>query len=326
MRKVIFIQRNKKAGFSIDKVARPIIENTDNKEELSVPSSGACLQDLFKNLIFVLKHRDKKAIHHITGDIHYCLLSLIGCKTVLTVHDTVTLDYNTKKNIKYYIKKMLWYTIPFRIADRIVCISEETKKHVQKYTKRDDIIVIHNSVDPNIKHIPAKSFGAKFKALIIGTKQNKNLERTLEALSIFDCRVTIIGKLSKIQSDLIEKLQIDVTNKYNLSDEELRQEYYNCDLVLFCSLFEGFGMPLLEANKAGRPVICSNIPVLKEVGGNAAIYVDPYSVEAIKDGISKLVKDEDLQHSLIDFGLSNSERHEISALMGAWNKVYNSLD
>ena len=105
MRKVIFIQRNKKAGFSIDKVARPIIENTDNKEELSVPSSGAGLQDLFKNLIFVLKHRDKKAIHHITGDIHYCLLSLIGCKTVLTVHDTVTLDYNTKKNIKYYIKK-----------------------------------------------------------------------------------------------------------------------------------------------------------------------------------------------------------------------------
>lgn len=326
MRKVIFIQRNKLAGFSIDKVSRPIIENIDHKEELTVPNRGASLKDIYNNLKYVLKHKNKEAIHHITGDVHYCLLALMGYRTVLTIHDTVGLDFNSRKGLKYYIIKLLWYTIPLKIADRVVCISEETKQYVQKYTKRKDIIVIHNSVDSKIKHIPGRNFIKEFRALIIGTKQNKNLERILKALSNLECVVTIIGKLNPDQQKLICDLHIKYINKYNLSDDELRNEYYECDLVIFCSLFEGFGMPLLEANKAGRPVLCSNIPVLKEVGGDAALYVDPYSVDEIRSGIERICNDSQLRQSLISKGLKNAEAHDISSIIKRWNDVYTSFD
>lgn len=325
MKKIVFIQRNKTAGFSIDKVSRPIIDNIENKVELTVPCHGASIKDILKNLWFVLKNRRKDVIYHITGDIHYCLLSLIGARTVLTVHDTVTLDFNTEKDIKYYIKKILWFTLPLKIANSIVCISEETKKQLKKYTDRNDLIVIHNSVDQNIKTTPRNPIKDYFEVLIIGTKKNKNIERMLHALSLFNCRVTIIGKLTNDQKKLIKDLGVNVINKYNLSDEGLRQEYYKADLVMFVSLFEGFGMPVLEANKAGRPIICSNIPVLKEVGKDAALYVDPYDIKSIENGIKKLLSDEYLQAELVQNGIVNAKNHEISQLIWKWEKIYSSL-
>ena len=325
MRKIIFIQRNKAAGFSIDKVSRPIIENIEDKLEITVPSRGAGVKDILKNLWFVLKNRHRGVIYHITGDIHYCLLSLIGARTVLTVHDTVTLDFNTTKNIKYYVKKFLWFTLPLKIADRVVCISEETKRQLEKYTNRKDLIVIHNSVDQNIRTTSRKPITDKFNVLIIGTKKNKNIERVLEALSVYNCQVTIIGKLTDEQKNLINELGINLVNKFNLSDEELRQEYYKTDLVMFVSLFEGFGMPILEANKAGRPIICSTIPVLKEVGKNSALYVDPYDVKAIENGISKLISDSELQNELVTNGINNAKEHDISNIIRQWDKLYMSL-
>ena len=325
MRKIIFIQRNRAAGFSIDKVFRPIIDNIEDKLEISVPSRGAGIKDIFKNLWFVFKNRRKGVIYHITGDIHYCLLSLIGARTVLTVHDTVTLDFNTTKNIKYYVKKFLWFTLPLKIADKVVCISEETKRQLGKYTNRKDLIVIDDSVDRSIRTTSRNPIPDKFNVLIIGTKKNKNIERVLEALSVFNCCVTIIGRLTDDQQKLISNLGINLTNKFNLTDEELRQEYYKTDLVMFVSLFEGFGMPVLEANKAGRPIICSTIPVLKEVGKNSALYVDPYDVKAIENGINKLISNPELQNELIKNGIANAKEHDISNIMRQWNNLYMSL-
>lgn len=325
MRKIVFIQRNKSAGFSIDKVSRPIIDNIDNKLEITVPSRGAGLLDILKNLYFVIRNRHRGVIYHITGDIHYCLLSLLGARTVLTIHDTVTLDFDSKKGPKYLIKKLLWFTIPLKLAKKVVCISEETKKQVEKYTSRKDLIVIHNSVDPKIMYSPRRCIGDTIRVLIIGTKKNKNIERTLKALSSFKCVVTIIGRLSEEQKNLIKDLGVNIVNKYNISDEELRQEYYNTDLVMFISLFEGFGMPVLEANKAGRPIICSTIPVLKEVGKDAALYVNPYDVSAIENGIKELISDETLQAKLVENGLTNACEHDISHIMGQWINLYSSL-
>lgn len=325
MRKIVFINRNKSAGFSIDRVSRPIIDHVADKIDLCVPFAGASLKSILSNLLFVFRHRTKGAIHHVTGDIHYCLLSLIGVKTVLTVHDTVTLDFQAAGGVRQKIKKLLWFTLPLRIADKIVCISDSTRESLEKYTNRRDIAVIHNSLSAGIESSPRYTVGNQVRVLMIGTKSNKNIERTIEALAPLNPEITIIGRLNDKQKQLIAESGLAFRNLCNISDDVINAEYKRCDIVMFCSLFEGFGMPLLEANKVGRPVVASDIPVLKEVGGDAAVYADPYDINSIRAAFEKVISNEELCRRLVDNGLKNAANHEISEIMEKWDKLYETL-
>ena len=80
-------------------------------------------------------------------------------------------------------------------------------------------------------------------------------------------------------------------NYTNLSQEAIIQQYIDCDMLSFVSTYEGFGMPIIEAQAIGRPVITSNIGAMKEVALDTACLVDPYDVESIKNGIQKLIRE-----------------------------------
>ena len=324
MRTIVYIQRHPKAGFSIKKVFKPIISSIDPKETYEVPFPNASLYSLYKNIKYIFSKRKKDAIFHITGDIHYGIIGLIKKRSVLTIHDTVTIDFNNDNKLKRFLKKLLWFTLPLKFASKVVCISDTTRRYVEKYTSRKDLEVIHNCVDPAIQYQPIKE-NPIFRFLIVGTNQNKNIERMIEALEGLNCELVIVGKLSSNQEELLKRMKIKYENKYNLSDEELYEEYYNSNAVLFCSLFEGFGMPVLEANKAGRPIICSNIPVLKEVAGDAALFVDPYDIKSIREGCDQIIQNADLQEKLIKKGIINAEKHNKNSIVKQWEKLYNSL-
>lgn len=325
MNKIIYFNRNHKAGFSINKVSQTYIAHIENKEILEVPSHCASFRDIIVNILFVFKNRKHNVINHITGDIHYCLIALIGCRNVLTIHDTVLLDYCKSSKLKYRIAKLLWFTLPLKIATRVVCISDVTRQHVLKYTKRKDIQVIHNAVDPSFKTILKNQTKTPYDILFIGTKANKNLERTIEALKGISCKLTIVGRLSDQQIDFLKKSKINYINKVNLTDEELLDEYINTDIVSFISLFEGFGMPIVEANKVGRPVITSTIPVLKEVGGNSCVFVDPKNIEDMHNGFVKLFTDSSLREICVQRGLENVKRFEVEHIVKQWKNLYNTL-
>ena len=323
--KIIYFHRNSDAGFSINKVTQTIVRQIDNKVEYYMPYSGSSLKALINNLLFIFKHREKDAIHHITGDIHYGLLALIGRKKVLTVHDTVGLDFNKMNPLKSLIYEVLWFRVPLILADRVLCISEVTKQYLLKYTSRKDIQVIHDAIDSKLSFCPMKKIGATVEILFIGTKDNKNLNRCFAALDGINCHITIIGKLRTEQVDTLNQHSIKYTNKWNLSDEELNEEYRKCDIVSFCSLFEGFGMPALEANQVGRPVLCSNIPVLKEVVGDAACFVDPYNIESIKDGYLRLISNEGYRSELVSRGQENVSKFYPNIIRKQWIDVYKSF-
>lgn len=322
---VIFFHRNKNAGFSINKVTQTIISNIPIRREFFVQYSGASICSIIKNLIYVWKHRDGNSINHITGDIHYCILALIGYKSVLTIHDTVSLDFVHLPQYKHFLIKWLWFKLPLKIATKVVCISEETRRHILKYTKRRDIEVIHNAIDPMFVHSPRVFCDAKPKVLLIGTGANKNLIRTFEAIEGLNCQVIIVGKLNDEHRIALDKYHIDYINKVGLSDEELLEEYINCDIVSFISLFEGFGMIVVEANKVGRPVICSDIPVLKEIGGSAALYVNPKDIDDMRRGFNKILSDEQLRNQLIMDGYENAKRFEVEIILGQWIRLYDSM-
>lgn len=325
MKKIVFFHRNKKAGFSINKVTQTIVSCLENKEEYYVPYSGASAGSLIRNILFVFRRRNKKYINHITGDVHYCLLGLVGCTSVLTIHDTVGVDFCKLSFIKRKILEWFWYRIPLKIASSVVCISEATKKSVLRYTKRKDIVVIHDALSPKIEFSPKLLNLKKPRILIIGTNVNKNLVRTFEALAGLSCFVVVVGKLSDEQIKCLKSYNIEFENMWDLSDEDIIKEYKECDIVSFVSLFEGFGMPIIEANAVGRPVVCSNIPVLREVAGDAAEFTNPYDVAEIRKAFARLMEDESVSMSLIEKGRMNIQRFKQDNILGLWRNFYLSL-
>lgn len=326
MNKVIYFSRNKKAGFSIQKVFKTIISHSNNASNLSfeVPCYRVNIPSVLKNLKFVYSNKDNKKVHHITGDIHYCILALITCKTVLTVHDMVLLKKtkNIFKKIFYYI---FWYYLPIKLATKVTCISEETKKDIQKYVKRDDIIVIKNPVSDDFKRT-FKKFNEKMPVILhIGTGWNKNLTNVIKSLESIDCNLRIIGKLSESDKELLKKLKVNFTNVFGISDKEIIEEYKSADIISFPSIFEGFGMPIIEGQATGRVVLTSNLSPMKDVGNTSVHLVEPNSIESIKNGFLKLINNKVYRESLIYKGLENVNKYKSINIVDQYNIVYCDL-
>lgn len=320
-----FFYRNRKAGFSIAKVFNTIAEACKIDDRVEVPNEKCSLLDIFINTLYVFRNRSRERINHVTGDIHYTLPALIGCKSVLTVHDTSSYDC-AKSVVKRFLIKYLWHVIPYRCATKIVCISEETKRSISRFTPREDIEVIYNPVDPSFE-TELKDFNPSDPHfLIIGTAWNKNIENTLTALDGIDGVVTIVGKLNKAQKKVADSLtNMKVITKQNLSDSEMIKEYLQCDIVLSCTIFEGFGMPIIEGQKTGRAVITSDLEPHKEIAGLGALLVNPDKVDSIKKAVYRIIHEDGLYDNLVKNGLENVKRFDVRKIADDYNKLYNSL-
>ena len=310
MKKLVFFHRNIKCGFSINKVTQTVIQDITCKKEYFVPRFGANLFSILINIVFVFMHRDRRAVNHITGDIHYCILGLIGCNSVLTIHDTVLIDFHNYSFLKKKIIEWLWYRIPLKLSTQVVCISEETKKSVSRYTKRSDIKVVYNAIDLKFDYSPKELNMEKPHVLIIGTNPNKNLLRVFDALKNIPCFITVVGKLSEEQKKILDQNDFYYENKFNLSDDEIVEEYKKSDIVSFISLYEGFGMPVIEANAMAR---------------NSALFVNPYDVVAIKNAFLELKRDRLLCLELVECGLRNVNRFKKEIIQKQWDKIYQKV-
>jgi glycosyltransferase involved in cell wall biosynthesis len=264
-------------------------------------------------------------VNHITGDVHFLSILLRPSKTVLTIHDCVTLDRLT--GFKYKVFNFFWYWLPAKRAVVITVISESTKKELLRHLGRGSwpIVVIPNFVSPGFKFSKKPFFSACPVVLQIGTKSNKNIERVAAALKGIDCKLVIIGKLTPSQITVLESNKIDYENFFGVSRESLIIHYQKCDLVMFASLYEGFGLPILEAQAVGRPVITSNLFSMPEVGGEGACYVDPYQAEDIRSAVGRIINDATYRNELIRSGISNVEKYQLTNIAGQYAELYRAV-
>ena len=265
-------------------------------------------------------------INHITGDVHFLSIFLRRRKTILTVHDCVTLERLT--GIKYQVFRFFWYWLPAKRSAAITVISESTKKELLRHLGRGDwrITIVPDPVSCEFK-FSEKVFNHSCPVILqVGTKSNKNLERVAAALKGVSCKLVIIGKLAPSQVVALKENEIDFDNQFSISREALIEHYRTCDIVMFASLYEGFGLPILEAQAIGRPVITSNLYSMPEVGGeNGACYVDPYQIDDIRRAVDKLTIDTDCRERLVTTGLSNVEKYQAASIASQYADLYRNI-
>jgi glycosyltransferase involved in cell wall biosynthesis len=325
--RVSFFFRNENVGFSIEKVFAILIKeiNIDNNVQIiKTPSPRAMPWDVIINSYYCFKNRDKKGINHITGHIHDAILGLLGCKTILTIHDLVFLD-NVKNPIKRLYKWLFWFYLPIKLANKVTCISNQTKVNIEKRIRTNKLVVIYNPIDPTYKYVPKIFNSDKPIILHIGTGWNKNLNRSIEALKDIPCHLRIVGKISLDTINLLKENKIDFSNVFELTDDEIHKEYLNCDIISFSSLYEGFGMPIIEGQAIGRVVLSSEIEPLIEVSGRAVCFVDPIDVISIRNGFLKIIQDSNLRNFLIDKGLQNVQKFDVKKIAQQYVGLYNTI-
>ncbi len=248
-------------------------------------------------------------INHITGDIHFIALALKKRKTILTIHDLGILN-NSSNPIVKWVLKTFWITLPVQCVQLVTVVSEATKQELLRHTKVNPtkIRVIGNFISPLFKQTPKLFNTHTPRILHIGSAHNKNLDRLIEAVTGIPCVLVIIGYPTPEQKEALRKNKIKHEILNGLTQQQLIEQYQQCDLLAFVSLLEGFGLPILEAQAIGRPVLTSNISSMPEVAGEGACLVDPYSISSIQQGIHKISSDAVYRERLIKNGYVNSNR------------------
>lgn len=265
-------------------------------------------------------------INHITGDVHYLAVALAKRKTILTIPDCVGPRF--LKGLKYLAVVLWWYRIPARRVAAITVISEFTRNEVLHYTRcaPEIVRVIHCPVASGFAPCP-RPFNVERPVLLqVGAAElNKNICRIAEAIRGIPCRLDIIGRLTALQRQALERNSISYTEQWGLSDAEVLQRYRECDMVVVVSTYEGFGMPIIEGNATGRPVVTSNTCSMPEVAGSAACLVDPFDCSSIRQGILRVINDPDYRSHLVAQGFENVKRFSADTIAAQYAALYREV-
>jgi glycosyltransferase involved in cell wall biosynthesis len=263
-------------------------------------------------------------VTHVLGDINYAAILLRRRRTLLTVHDTEFLERaNRAKRLAY---TWMWLRLPVWRAGLVTVPSEATRRDLLSLVRTDParIRVVPNPVADEFVAAPAREAKPPV-VLLVGTRPNKNVPRAAAALSGLECRVVVIGELDAGQHAAFADAGLAVETRSGLGDEDLRHAYRDCDLLLFPSTKEGFGIPILEAQATGRPVVTSDRPPLSDVSGGAACLVDPIDVTAIRAGVLRVLSDDEYRADLVRRGLENARRYRVSGVAASYAALYEEL-
>lgn len=300
------------------------------------------LQKLDKKNDYIFFENDKKLpknielIHYPYFDPFFFTLPLTNKKkTVVTVHDLTPIIFKKhfpagiRGNVKWILQKNI-----LKKVNKIITDSESSKKDIERLVgiNAEKISVVYLAPGEKFKRLEIgdwklatkKKFGlpADFILYVGDVTWNKNLPRLIEAVKNTDIPLVMVGKALSVENfektniwnaDLIKVLhEIKGNNQFIrlgfVEDDDLVKLYNLATVFVMPSLYEGFGLPVVEAMRCGCPVITSERGSLKEVAGDAAIYVNPEDVKDIKSKIEKVFESFELQKQLSLSGIKQANK------------------
>ncbi|MFH6564792.1 glycosyltransferase family 4 protein [Pseudomonas kulmbachensis] len=234
-----------------------------------------------------------------------------------TIHDLNHLDvpYNSSFLKKVYYKSIIRPAIDK--AYKILTVSEFSKSRIVEWSNCDErkVHVVGNGVSDfffaaNSPMTP----GYQYFFCCSNRRGHKNEVRLLQAFANSklgkDFKLVLSGDMDKITNDTIKSLNISdlIIFTGKVSEDMLAAWYKGAIATVFPSIYEGFGLPIIESMASGTPVIASNITSLPEVGGDAAYYFDPYELDSISDAMSKIAYDDSLKSKMREKGLEQARK------------------
>ena len=271
------------------------------------------------------------------------LLTIKICKTVVVLHDMIEFNVAKKFNRIRMIYRKFAVPLTAKTADHIITVSQHSKKDIIKFCKvpSNKITVIHNGVDKsykpmelsNVKDILKKHSIVSPYILYVGTIDHpgKNAISLIKAFNIFkknnpNYQLVLVGKpgygYKTIEKEIINlEIAESIVIPGYVPDEDLPAIYSGAKVFVLLSLYEGFGLPLVEAMACGTPIIASNRSCFPEIVGDYNRLVDPYDIDAVANKISELVNNEKYYSEVVEagknraklFNWSNSAKNTLKA-------------
>ena len=253
-----------------------------------------------------------------------------GYATVVTIHDLVAFLFPETIPRKYALYMRWLITRVVKRADRIISVSENTKQDLIQVlgVRPNKITVVHEAAQPGFSPVEdrdlldkvARRYGidGPFVYHVGNIEPRKNLVRLIRAFLLMRSRtkrkvkLVITGQKGWLTGRLFKALDgkdlhEDVVFTGYVPHQDLPLLMNAAEAFVFPSLYEGFGLPALEAMRCGTPVVTSNISSLPEIVGKAAVLVDPYDEKSIAAGLQSVVEDQDLRRELSHKGLAQAE-------------------
>ncbi len=292
-----------------------------------VPAENSLLNHIWTQTGFLRQIRRHRADVVILPQINLFIFKM--APTILFQHDLIEYHLPNQKWYKLLFRRIA-YPLALRLSDRIVCVSGNTKGDVERFFGVADnkLAVIPNGVDMSLfrklneneaKSVVDRRYGVKGDFILYTgtlTLPQKNLLRLVEAYDVLvrkgvTHKLVLVGgegKDAHLISKKVKELGLSdrVIFTGYVHDDNLPYFYSAASVFCFPSLYEGFGLPVLEAMACGCPVVTSSTSSLLEVAGDAALLVDPLKKDEIADAISRLIEFEELRRSCVEQGFQQA--------------------
>ena len=267
-----------------------------------------------------------------------------GVKSVVTVHDLIFMRFPEFYNLidaKIYYRKLVHAC---EVSDHIIAISQQTKNDLIELLKvsPDKISVIYQGCNPSFWNTDNYGLNDEVRLkyslpdkylLYVGTiEERKNLLGLVKALDIKNIKIplVVIGRkvenyIPRVQSYISSHKLSNIIFPGQIQNQDLPEVYQNAECFIYPSLFEGFGIPVLEALVSGTPVITSLGGCFTEAGGPGSIYVDPHSSEEIGEAILSVLNDKELRDIKLATGKIYANNFRDDNIVDAYMNIYHSL-
>jgi glycosyltransferase involved in cell wall biosynthesis len=295
------------------------------------PTSRAAVRVVWEQLVqpWVLRRIGADLVH---GPVFVGPL-FAPCPVVVTIHDLSFIRFPALFRPANRLYLTVLTRLSARRARRLIAVSAHAAAESTQLlgVPPERIDVVYHGVDPSFRPLPAdevvafrqrRGLPGRFMLFVGTLEPRKNLVRLVEAFARIygricgnDGRVRLVlaGGKGWLYDELFAKVEAlglgeaVIFPGYVMSDE-LPLWYNGAAVLAYPSVYEGFGLPVLEAQACGTPVLTSNVSSLPEAAGDAALMVDPYDVEALAAGLNRLLADESLRHDLRERGLAHAKQ------------------